>query len=123
MEAAWDPAGEPRPRRMRGRAEVPRTDELNRVFFGGASTVFALQATERMEPGVTFLTGFFDNDHAMLLVDHEGNELHRWTVNLFETFPSLAHVQPAESRPRDNWQTHLHGAYPLSDGLRQPGQQ
>ena len=76
----------------------------------------SISDTDRMEPGVTFLTGFFDNDHAMLLVDHEGNELHRWTVNLFETFPSLEHVQPAESRPRDNWQTHLHGAYPLPDG-------
>ncbi len=76
----------------------------------------SIAQTGRMEPGVTFLTGFFDNTHAMLLVDHDGNELHRWTVNLFETFPSLDHVQPSESRPRDNWQTHLHGAYPMADG-------
>ena len=70
----------------------------------------------KMAPGVTFVSGFFDNRHAMKVLAGDGRVLHRWDVNFGKIFPSPNHIQPAHHRPPSEWFTHIHGAYPLSDG-------
>lgn len=52
----------------------------------------------KMQPGLTFLTGFFDNAVAMQLIDEDGAVVHRWI----------------DTR---SWNTaEIHGAVPLPDG-------
>lgn len=72
--------------------------------------------SSKMEPGVTFVSGFFDNQHAMKVLASDGRELHRWNVRFGEIFPAPDHILPANHRPLSEWFTHIHGAYPLSDG-------
>ncbi len=70
----------------------------------------------RMQPGVTFVAGFFDGKHVMRLLAEDGTELHRWDVSFAKIFPSAEHIQPPADRPFNEWLTHINGAVPFPDG-------
>lgn len=71
---------------------------------------------DKMAPGLTFTTGFFDKKHVMKLIESDGTVRHRWDVSFLDIFDNLDHIEPGKDRPPSEWFTHIHGAYPLSDG-------
>ena len=70
----------------------------------------------QMQPGVIFVTGFFDRKHVMKVLAPDGTEFHRWEVAFGKTFENADHILPATDRPLNEWLTHIHGAYPFKDG-------
>ena len=70
----------------------------------------------KLQPGVTFMTGFFDKQHGMKVVAADGTEKHRWDVEFGKIFKSLDYIMPETDRPWNEWLTHIHGAYPFRDG-------
>ena len=68
---------------------------------------------EKVSPGVTFLTGFFEQSNGMRLIDLDGKVLHEWKVSFNETWPDATHVP----RQYHDWDLQIHGAalYPNGD--------
>jgi hypothetical protein len=68
--------------------------------------------TGKAYPGVTFVTGYFDDSVGMQLLDMDGRIRHAWRVSFNEIWPEAPHM---ESKPAD-WDTQIHGAHLYPDG-------
>jgi hypothetical protein len=64
-------------------------------------------------PGQTFVTGFFGEGLGMRLFDMEGRMLHEWRTPFNSIWPDAPHLT---RKPRDDWDTHIHGAVLYPDG-------
>ena len=67
------------------------------------------------QPGLTFITSFFDSGNEMRLVRLDGSVVHRWPVKFFEIFPNRDHVDKADL-PQSEWNLDVHGSLALPDG-------
>ncbi|MFO1049980.1 MAG: arylsulfotransferase family protein, partial [Geminicoccaceae bacterium] len=67
------------------------------------------------QPGVTLLTGLFDNEVSAILVGLDGTELHRWPIRFHEVWGEAAHLGPAEV-PFNDWDTMIHGIVLFPNG-------
>ncbi|HEY0876789.1 MAG TPA: arylsulfotransferase family protein [Vicinamibacterales bacterium] len=71
---------------------------------------------DRMAPGVTLLSGFFEGGNEIRLIRSDGSIVNRWPVRFSELFPNTDHVEPKTNVPRSDWNAEIHGALPLRDG-------
>ncbi len=72
--------------------------------------------TGKTGDGLIFMTGMFDGENAMRLIDNDGRGIARWSVSYMSIFPDSSHIQPAVRRPHNDLHTLIHGAQPLPDG-------
>jgi hypothetical protein len=67
-------------------------------------------------PGMTLLTGFFEDGNEMRLIEPDGSFVHRWRVKFFDIFPNPDHIRPAAEIPNGEWNVAVHGCHLLPDG-------
>ncbi len=60
-----------------------------------------------------FLTGFFDGNNELRLINRDGKIISRWPVKFSEIFPNPVHIPKP---PTTDWNVDLHGAVALQDG-------
>lgn len=70
----------------------------------------------KAKPGLTFLTGFFDNGNEMRLIRLDGTIVNRWPVRFSEIFTDTSHIKPESIIPKSDWNAALQGALALPDG-------
>lgn len=68
------------------------------------------------QPGLTLIQGILPGGPQVRMIDIEGNEVHRWTIDFFEIWPEPTHVVPAANIPKNRMQYHTQGFWPLEDG-------
>ncbi len=69
-----------------------------------------------MQPGLTVISGItHKKDFRILVVDDQGNEIHRWTINPFQIWPDFNHI-PEEDQPKSAPGTHVHGIQIIENG-------
>ena len=66
--------------------------------------------------GLTLMSGLFDNEIALQLVEPNGAVVRSWNVNFDEIWPNPEHVLPEKDRPRSKWGYHIQGMAALEDG-------
>ena len=71
---------------------------------------------DQVEPGYTFLTGFFNDNPGMALIENDGNILNVWPAEFSRTWPDFSHIKNEQDIPLNDWSVHVHGAQPLPDG-------
>ncbi|MGH6947984.1 MAG: arylsulfotransferase family protein, partial [Kiloniellales bacterium] len=72
---------------------------------------------ERAYAGLTFMTGLFDREVALQIVDMQGAVVHRWIPDLDRISGGVDGELPAGSEyPFNKWDTEVHGAWVLRDG-------
>ncbi|KPJ83805.1 MAG: hypothetical protein AMS19_03065 [Gemmatimonas sp. SG8_23] len=79
------------------------------LYDGEGVTVNASDAS----PGLTLISGFFEDSNELRLIRLDGSVVQRWPVRFSELFPSTEHLhQP----PATDWNVDTHGAVALPDG-------
>lgn len=68
------------------------------------------------QPGYTLIQGLLPGGPQIRMVDLEGIEIHRWTVDFFEAWPEPRHIVPATHIPKSRHNFHTQGFWPLPDG-------
>lgn len=73
---------------------------------------------ERAQPGLTFMTGLFDGEESLQLVDMQGTLVHRWLPDYDRIWNAVAKEElPAGAEvPFNDWDVLIHGSQPLPDG-------
>ena len=69
---------------------------------------------EKMQPGLTFMTGFFDPEMAARLITADGTVVHEWPVRFTEIWPNID--ERRDRTPITDWNAFLHGSLALPDG-------
>ena len=82
-------------------------------YDGDEVTVFD---RELATPGLTLLTGFFEELPGLRLVRLDGSIVADWPVSYLELFPDSSHIFPQEDIPATNWNAAVHGMHLLPDG-------
>jgi hypothetical protein len=90
------------------------TDFLSPIRYDGNGVV--THESARAVPGLTLLTGFFDDQNEMRLLRLDGSIVNRWPVRFSEIFPEPEFIEPVEDRPQSDWNTSVHGSLLLDDG-------
>ncbi len=67
-------------------------------------------------PGLTLLSGFFDDGLELRLVRLDGSLVNRWPARFHDLIRDTAHIQPQDRIPRTDWNTSLLGAMAFPDG-------
>jgi hypothetical protein len=70
------------------------------------------------EEELIFLSGFFNENNELRLIQRDGTVIARWPVSFSEIFPDPSHpMYPHDwSGPKTDWNIDLHGALALPDG-------
>lgn len=86
---------------------------LKRARYDGKGVT--IHDKEKSWPGVTFVTGVFDDAVGMSLYDNDGTLLHRWEVAFNRIWSSADHL--SDGIAPDEWGVDVHGAklYPNGD--------
>lgn len=71
---------------------------------------------DRAAPGLTLLSGFFDDALELRLVALDGTIVRRWPARLSELFPDTQHIQPPGKVPQTDWNTGVQGMWAFPDG-------
>jgi len=69
----------------------------------------------QMQPGITMLGGFFDEQAGVRLIRADGSEIHRWVISYGEIWPDRQAFLRA-GVPLTDWNVFLHGLIALEDG-------
>lgn len=67
---------------------------------------------ERMAPGLTLVTGLFDDVEQLRLIEADGTPVRVWPAPVTKLFDRKNHPNP----PRRDWNAQIHGALALPDG-------
>src|SRR3546814_11519306 len=70
----------------------------------------------RAQPGLTFITGLFDDRVGMRLVALDSTVIHQWSPSFGKIWPTPHHILPRSEIPQTDWNTVIHGAVALPDG-------
>lgn len=71
---------------------------------------------ELLGPGLTLLSGFFEDSNELRLVRADGTVVNRWSVSFSELFSNPDHIRPSPNVPATDWNVDLHGALAFPDG-------
>lgn len=88
------------------------TRQLAKAMHEGAGVV--TQNSDKMQPGLTFMAGFFDGDIGAVLIEPDGTLVHRWVIKYTEIWPKRDYLKDAV--PLTDWNVFLHGIVALPDG-------
>jgi hypothetical protein len=70
---------------------------------------------DRVAPGLTFLTGLFDGEVQLRLIEHDGAPIRIWPLHFTEIFGDVDDTASGEL-PRTDWNAQVHGALAQPDG-------
>lgn len=70
----------------------------------------------RSQPGLTLIQGTMPGGPQVRLLDHEGREVHRWTVDFFAIWPDAEDVIPRRRIPASHNNYITQGLWPMPDG-------
>ena len=92
------------------------TKYLRAARFAGAGVTVNLPG--RVQPGLTFMTGFFDNKVTLELIDLNGSVIHRWIPDFDRIWQeAAAYDLPKDGEyPFNEWDVLIQGADVLEDG-------
>jgi hypothetical protein len=90
------------------------TEYLNPARHPGNGVT--VNEADKVAPGLTFISSFFDGGTELRLIRIDGSVAHRWPVRYSTLFPDTAHIAPKTSVPQSDWNAEIHGAVPLPDG-------
>jgi hypothetical protein len=82
-------------------------------YEGDGVTIFN---KEKAAPGLTLLSGLFDDELALRLIRLDGIVVRQWPARFNELFPSPHHIRPPDRVPKTNWNTGVQGAWIFPDG-------
>jgi hypothetical protein len=68
----------------------------------------------RMEPGLTWLAGMFDEDMSARLIEADGTLIHSWPIRYTEIWPEVGALN--DGTPVTDWNVFVHGGLALPDG-------
>lgn len=71
---------------------------------------------EQATPGLTLLSGFFDDTPEIRLIQLDGHVVKRWPVSYLSLFPDSRHINPQTDVPATDWNAAIHGVQILPDG-------
>jgi hypothetical protein len=66
--------------------------------------------------GLTLMSGLFNQEIGLQIVDLDGTVLNSWKVDFFEIWPDPAHIAPPSERPHNKWAFHVQGMTAFADG-------
>ena len=66
--------------------------------------------------GLTLVSGLFDDEVALRLIDLDGTVVNQWPVPFDRLMRDIDYVAPASDRPTHKWGIFVHGAVMLPDG-------
>lgn len=92
--------------------EIEPTRHLAPAVHEGAGVT--VRDTERMQPGLTFLSGMFGDQMGARLIDAGGRVIHEWPVNYTRIWPEYPNHKGGE--PVTDWNVFLHGSLIQPDG-------
>ena len=87
------------------------TRQLTKSRHEGAGVTVA---SDRAQPGLTLMAGFFDGDLGARLIEADGAVVHRWIIKYTEIWPKREYLRDAV--PLTDWNVFLHGMVALPDG-------
>ncbi len=93
----------------RGRADI-----LRKSPYDGTGVITYDPA--RAQPGYTLVQGILPGGQQIRMIDMDGSEVHRWTIDFFDIWPEPKHVFPVENLPKSVFNYHVQGFWPLPDG-------
>ncbi|RPF71063.1 hypothetical protein [Aurantiacibacter spongiae] len=95
-------------------ALADRPDILLPIRYSGSGLVANDPA--RSQSGLTLVQGLLPGGPQVRLLDHDGNELHRWDVDFFRIWPDADGIIPTRRIPvsKNNYVTQ--GMWPMRDG-------
>ncbi len=94
---------------------IEPTRHLNPARHSGDGVTVA--EPDRMSPGVTLMTGLFENQIQARLVDPLGKVLHRWPIRYTELYPPELRAKDSYRQGRvTDWNVFVHGMIGLPDG-------
>lgn len=71
---------------------------------------------ERMSPGLTLITSFFDGGLEVRLLAEDGTVVNRWPVSVSALWDNFDHIEPPSDRPRTDWNNLFNGIVLEPDG-------
>jgi len=71
---------------------------------------------DQAEPGNTLIQGIWPEGTQIRLLDEQGEELHRWTADLFKVWPDANEVFKEVTVPKSHFNYFIQGMHPLADG-------
>jgi hypothetical protein len=87
------------------------TRQIGRAYHQGAGVTVA---SDRAQPGLILLAGFFDGEVGARLIEADGTVVNRWIVKYTEIWPRRNILRDAV--PLTDWNVFLHGIVALPDG-------
>lgn len=81
------------------------------VRYEGKGVTINASASDQNE--LIFMSGFFEEDNQLRLIERDGTIVAKWPVKFFDIFDSVKHIKEP---PATNWNTDTHGALVLPDG-------
>ncbi len=82
-------------------------------YEGEGSTI---HEESKMTPGLTLLSGFFNDLPGLRLIKHDGSIVKEWPVSYASLFQDSSHIAPAKDVPATDWNTAVHGMHLNPDG-------
>jgi hypothetical protein len=77
----------------------------------------AIRVDEKQRaPGLTLLSGFFDQGLELRLMQSDGSVVNQWPVRFYSIFEDTSHISPKQVIPQSNWHTEIHGVMVFPDG-------
>ncbi|MGD9869137.1 MAG: arylsulfotransferase family protein, partial [Hyphomicrobiales bacterium] len=73
------------------------------------------KVSPRAQPGVTLLTGMFDQEVGARLVSLDGKVVHRWPIRFDRIWSDATHLESSEL-PLNNWDSMIHGTILYRNG-------
>ena len=84
-----------------------------RRFEGNGVTAYDKEGSL---PGLTLLSGFFDDLPEIRLIRMDGSVVHRWSISTLTLFPNTDHIFPKSDVPASDWNAAIHGIDITPDG-------
>ncbi len=72
--------------------------------------------TAKSQPGLTLVQGTMPGGPQVRLLDHAGNEVHRWQVDFFDIWPDAEDIIPQRRIPASHNNYITQGMWPMPDG-------
>lgn len=90
------------------------TGFLAKARYDGENTTIYLE--DKMDSGLTLLSGFFGDLPGLRLVRHDGTVVNEWPASYSSLFPDATYIEPESSRPATDWNAAVHGMHLNPDG-------
>lgn len=86
---------------------------LQEARYKGAGVTINNYKTDPNQNDLIFMSGFFENNNELRLIERDGTLVAKWPVKFYDIFDNVSHLNYP---PETNWNIDTHGALLLPDG-------